>query len=230
MPIQRCFVQLVLRGFSSIRVDEVVDAQRAAALVDDARYDAVVMDNDLPLGGGQVVLERMREERSPNQQTQAIVVTEAVTSDMLATAEILGNVEFMAKPVSAARLWDGLGAALGLRAASFPAAAEARRTPRLSIPVNVWLADGESKMRLVTSNISPHGAFLATSHIKPVGSRAHLSIDLPHLAEPLEISCEVVHARPEPCGQRPAGFGVRFEARRPEDLNRLVRAFMWPSA
>jgi uncharacterized protein (TIGR02266 family) len=98
---------------------------------------------------------------------------------------------------------------------------EQRHAPRLDVALEVS-HDSDSNFYLgLTENISEGGVFIATVHIKPVGSRLHLDIALDDGLEPLRITGEVRWSRE--CS--PHGIGVRFLDLSKTDKLR-IRAFL----
>jgi hypothetical protein len=93
--------------------------------------------------------------------------------------------------------------------------AEHRAFPRaiLSVPVSLWIGEGEQRKfsaTLSTSNVSVNGAFVSSTFFLPVGSVLNVRFSLEPDAEPIEAQAEIV--REERNGERGgrSGFGLRF--------------------
>ncbi|MDX9998563.1 MAG: response regulator [Phenylobacterium sp.] len=80
------------------------DGPEALALLAAGRFDAVLLDLHMPQLSGLDVLERMRAEPGPNQDTAAVCVTADVLSRRPDEYLDLGFQAFLAKPVQIAKL------------------------------------------------------------------------------------------------------------------------------
>lgn len=87
----------------------------------------------------------------------------------------------------------------------------ALRSGRAGVEIAADLHSGDGPLLGVTHNISPDGAFIATSQLLAVGERLMLMLAFPGDRGPLAVRAEVRWTRPTaPDARRPAGVGVRF--------------------
>ena len=227
--VQRRFVTLVLTEFRNLHIDEAATGSEALEMLRRRPYDVVLLDLNLPHIGGLQILEAVKEqENGPNRDTAFVVVSGQADDATVARCKALGVAKFLSKPVPATHIRDAVRLALKLPEEPDPRRlVEKRRVPRLNIPVTVRFQK-ELPFTAVTGDVSPFGAFILSTVTKPVGTNATIEIILPHIDQPLEVRCKVVHIRPYAVGTLPQGFGVRFATDQPENLARLVRAFTTP--
>lgn len=105
--------------------------------------------------------------------------------------------------------------------------AERRAADRLVHVAEARIEIGDSVVMGRTENVSASGAFLSVPSVLPVGSRIHLSFQLP--AGAFEANATVVRIRSvADGGARGAGVGVMFHEVGPESRARLD-AFVPPA-
>jgi DNA-binding response OmpR family regulator len=76
-------------------LDEVHDAEAANLLLNEGRYDAVLLDLKLPHASGQSVLRRLRRQRN---QTPVLVITASDSLDMKVECLETGADDYLVKP------------------------------------------------------------------------------------------------------------------------------------
>jgi uncharacterized protein (TIGR02266 family) len=90
---------------------------------------------------------------------------------------------------------------------------QAPRSGRADVEIAVDLHGWHGPTPGVTRNVSPEGAFVATSRLLPVGERVMLMLSVPGRRQPLAVRAEVRWSR-EAAQVRdtrwPAGMGLRF--------------------
>jgi type IV pilus assembly protein PilZ len=74
---------------------------------------------------------------------------------------------------------------------------EHRQHPRAPIELKIAYQRMNSFFVDYTRNVSKGGMFVRTSRPPPVGTRFLFRLELPGHAQPLQLTGEVVHARPE---------------------------------
>lgn len=88
----------------------------------------------------------------------------------------------------------------------------ARSTPRVQKALSLTYQDRKAFLMAYTANIGAGGLFIRTSHPLKKGQVFLLKLQLPGLAEPMKIKCEVVWSKKEgqETDKRPPGMGVKF--------------------
>lgn len=95
------------------------------------------------------------------------------------------------------------------RACEFSGRSDARIPKALSLVFK----DRQTFIRAYTGDVSAGGLFIKTENPLPPGHQFHLKLQLPDVAEPMEIKCEVMWARKregEGTPDRMPGMGVKF--------------------
>jgi CRP/FNR family transcriptional regulator, cyclic AMP receptor protein len=87
-----------------------------------------------------------------------------------------------------------------------------RSEVRVKKTLSLTYKDDMAFVRAYLGNISSGGLFVKTEKPLPRGEQFQLRLQLPHLSEPLRVSCEVVWARhsAQATLKEPAGMGVKF--------------------
>jgi uncharacterized protein (TIGR02266 family) len=90
----------------------------------------------------------------------------------------------------------------------------APRPGRTAVEIAVDLHTTEGPTPGVTRDISPDGAFVATSRVLPVGARLLMMLALPGERRPMAVRAEVRWSRHPAAAEvdhrRPSGMGLRF--------------------
>lgn len=219
------FHKFALGMFKEMVLDTALDGVAALKLLAEHHYDVVLLDINLPLMDGVKVLSSMKRKGGRQSETPVIMVTSEADAGTDQQVMDLGAFKILHKPVAAHQIRDAVNEAMNQPAAEPPEFQEKRSAPRLRIELTAMLSSAPS-VELVTFDISPHGAFLITDSPLDVGTSVMLSIELPHLPEPLSVTATVAHRRDEPAGVMPAGFGVRFDHDSPEQEKALEKAFL----
>ena len=120
--------QLVLRTLlAQVGVDPVIvpDGREAVAAWERAEWDVILMDIQMPVMDGPTAtaLIRTREVASRRVRTPIIALTANAMSHQVAEYMEAGMDGYVAKPIEAARLYEGLQAALEKGEAAKDAAA-----------------------------------------------------------------------------------------------------------
>jgi CheY-like chemotaxis protein len=227
--LQRRFITWLLREVRDLVTTEAVDGAKALNLLQGERYDLVLMEMKLPEIDGLTLLTRLRGEPNPSQQVSVIVVSTSNDEAMIQRARSIGIKEYLTKPVPAVRIRELVRECLSMPVTepNAPPGAEKRKAVRLQLAVTVRFPT-EPPQELITADISPFGAFIVSEVAKPVGTEGRMELLLPHLLEPIEVGCKVVHIRSQGTVDMPKGFGVRFVTDDPKDMARLVKAFATP--
>jgi len=221
------FMQFILRGLPDVEVVTAGDGVEALKQLAQGEFDVMLLDLNLPLMDGMKVLSSLREKSSGSKGPIVIVVTSDASEKTRAQAMELGAFRVLHKPVQAYAIRRAVRDAVGLPGVG-AAIEDRRQSPRLEIPVTVRV-DGWPALEVVSHDINPYGAFLVSNEVRPVGSKARAIMELSHLAEPLEVQCEVMHVRREDGGKLPRGFGVRFAHASAAELAVWLAAFCSPS-
>ena len=225
----RQFLQLALGEFRRAEIDEAGDGAQAIQLLKQHKYDLVLLDLHLPVFDGFKVLSLLRQGEGDGPRTPVIVVSTLQEDSAVERVRALGVEHVLPKPLRAHLLQQAIRSVLGLDDTTAPGGepAERRKMPRASLSLVVEIG-GEVTFRGTTSDASPFGVFVLTEQVPPVGTHVTVSLEFPHLPEPLRASGEVVHVRTELLGGLPSGFAVRFDGGDNELYARLHRAFESP--
>ncbi len=109
------------------------------------------------------------------------------------------------------------------RAIEFSSRSDARATKSLSLTFK----DRQAFVKAYATNISSGGLFIKTERPLPQGEAFLLKLQLPDVADPLKISCEVMWARKTGDFEKgPPGMGVKFREMSGNDrkiLNEYLR-------
>lgn len=94
-----------------------------------------------------------------------------------------------------------------------------RTEPRQQKTISLTYKDRKTFVSAVTGNISAKGLFIRTDSPLEKGDSFVLKLQLPDMAEPLMIPCQVAWSRKkgEQAEAGPAGMGVRFGEMNPKD-------------
>jgi len=108
-----------------------------------------------------------------------------------------------------------------------------RQDPRVPKVLSLTYKDRDAFIKAYTSNISKGGVFIKTSTPLQAGDMFLLRLQLPDIAEPLKIKCQVAWRRKETeaTPEQPAGMGVKFEEMAKNDrdtLNNYIREITKP--
>jgi len=104
------------------------------------------------------------------------------------------------------------------RAIEFSSRSDARATKSLSLTFK----DRQAFVKAYATNISSGGLFIKTERPLPQGEQFLLKLQLPDVADPLKISCEVMWARKAGEFEKgPPGMGVKFREMSGNDRNIL---------
>ena len=91
---------------------------------------------------------------------------------------------------------------------------QSRSQPRERIPktLSIRFKDRQSFIKAYSENISPGGLFIRTEKPLKQGEVFFLKLQLPEIADPMEVKCEVAWARKqvEDSANRPSGMGIKF--------------------
>lgn len=87
-----------------------------------------------------------------------------------------------------------------------------RKEPRIQKTLSIAYKDRQSFVKAYTGNISSGGLFIKAENPPNKGEKFLLKLQLPEMAEPLKIQCEVAWVRKqgEQAEGGPSGMGVRF--------------------
>ena len=87
-----------------------------------------------------------------------------------------------------------------------------RKESRIQKTLSIAYRDRQSFVKAYTGNISSGGLFIKAENPPNKGERFLLKLQLPEIAEPLKIQCEVAWVRKqgEQADGGPSGMGVRF--------------------
>ena len=223
----QCFHKFALGMFKEMVLDTAMDGVAAIKLLAEHQYDVVLLDINLPLMDGVKVLSSIKRAGGQQSETPVIMVTSEADAETDRRVLDLGAFKILHKPVAAHEIRDAVTEALNQPVAEPPEQTENRRAPRLRIELTAMLSSAPS-VELMTYDISPYGAFLITDEPLEVGTSVMLSIEIPHLPEPVAVTATVAHRRTEASQDLPAGFGVSFDLDSPEQKSHLEQVFLLP--
>ncbi len=227
VPAMRHFLELMLHEFKATAIDQAEDGLRAVQLFRQQRYDLVLLDLNLPLMDGLKVLGAIRQSEPRDRPTHVIIISTQAGPDAVEKAQRLGVRHVLSKPLKAATLHGAIREELGMPSPSRPGS-ERRGGERLRIPAVVLIEGEWQAINARTWDISATGAFISTEEVRPVGTRATLKLEFPHLQLPLTVECRIIHVREQPVGDMPQGIGVQFVHSDPEAERRFLAIFVSP--
>jgi len=103
---------------------------------------------------------------------------------------------------------------------------EVRNDAREALEVEVTFESEHNFYAGLVENISAGGLFVATSQIRPIGTRFAVEFSLPGLGRPCRALCEVRWVRDhDSARQLPSGLGLAFVELFPSDA-RAIEAFL----
>jgi len=106
-------VAQMLRHLKVSRVDEALDADRAALLLQSHRYGAIIMNDALmPIDGVALVQALRRAAAGLNRDTPVVMMASAPDATRIAEARDAGITEFLRKPFAAKDVGERLAAVL----------------------------------------------------------------------------------------------------------------------
>ncbi len=147
--------QEVIRRYlekGSHRVDVVGDGIEAVKAVQDAAYDLVIMDMQMPVMDGLEATRRIRARPGATGRTPIVAMTANVTAEAVAQCVAAGMDRYLSKPLNARILWQHL-------AELFPAGAEegATASPPAATPVPIARVDDALDRSLLAQRVSLFG-------------------------------------------------------------------------
>jgi uncharacterized protein (TIGR02266 family) len=98
-----------------------------------------------------------------------------------------------------------------------------RQHLRYAVELDVTLSSEHNFFQGFSENISAGGVFIATHHVKPIGERMEIVLNLPDGAEPVRVIGEVRWVRHyAEASNTPPGIGLRFVDLAPGDEARIA--------
>jgi len=87
-----------------------------------------------------------------------------------------------------------------------------RKEERVLKTLSLKFKDREAFIKAYSENISSGGLFIRTENPRKQGDAFFLKLQLPGIAEPMEVKCEVAWTRKqvEDSANRPSGMGIKF--------------------
>ena len=180
-----------------VEVRAVSDSERAAALVEQERFDGIFLDLHMPKVDGFEVARRIRAS-SWNRSAPIVVVTGYDDAATMQRAFAAGATFFLQKPVDRQRLTKLFRAARGRMFEN------RRQFVRLSLHTEVVCQVANQTLRGVSSNISQGGILFEVGRSLVPGTTVRLSFRLPGRELRIDVTGVVVRVDEK---QR---AGVRF--------------------
>jgi CheY-like chemotaxis protein len=168
-------------------VHPVSDSLKAAALVNQERFDGIFLDLEMP-GLHGFELARLVRKSSWNKTTPIIIVTGRDERDTMEEAFKIGATFFLQKPIDRYKL------SVLFRAARGWMLENRRRHTRAPIHADALLTVGSRTIRGVTWNLSQGGMQIEASDLQP-GDVVRVSFRMPVSGSPLEATGTVVWAK-----------------------------------
>ncbi len=119
---QRVIVRILERAGHRVRV--VSDGEQALDVLENERFDVVILDLNMPQLGGLDVARAYRFMDSESIQTPIIMLSADVTSESIQECEDAGIDAFLSKPIEARRLLDTIATLIAKRASAAAVAGE----------------------------------------------------------------------------------------------------------
>lgn len=175
-------LELMGEVFQSLKAEVVPieDGHRAAALINQEKFDGIFLDLEMPRMSGFDLTQRVRDS-SWNRSTPIVIVTGRDDRSTMQEAFAKGATFFLQKPIDRQRLTRLF---LAVRGALLE---NRRRTARVPLRTDVMCTSGSTSARSMSWNLSQGGMQLdAISNLKP-GDQVRLSFRLPVSGE--QIDC-----------------------------------------
>lgn len=178
------------------------------------KYDAIVLDAQMPTPGG---MELARQIRSGglNSRTPIIFVSGEDTAEEMTRAFESGANLFLFKPFDRARLLQVLRAARG------PIEQERRRFLRVSVRRHVILLRGEERGEGQTLDLSLEGMLVETPTTWPTGARLKVRLEIAEGEEPLHATGKITRLA------GPNKMGIQLD-RLPDEQSAQLQSFLFP--
>jgi|ERR1700677_2583188 CheY-like chemotaxis protein len=200
----------VLTSFKA-QVSPVNEARKAAAVVNQERFDGIFLDLEMPTMHGFELAKHIRQS-SWNRTTPIVVVTGSDEKATMQQAFAMGATFFLQKPIDRQKL-SGL-----YRAARGSFLENRRRSIRVPLRTEVILSDGPKTVRGMTWNLSQGGILIDTTANLKAGDPVRLSLRLPASGEQIDAMGSVVWTSS-------TRQGIRFTKVADESL-RAIRNFI----
>jgi uncharacterized protein (TIGR02266 family) len=180
-------------------------------------FSLILFDGDVMEPGLNTAITLLRTDPALKELPLVIVITDD-NSGMNQTLLARGCAAVLTKPLDLAIMYGVLARLSG----------QPRTTPRVTVKmrVHVEITEGTPEKVLASVNMSESGMYLRTLQPLPEGALIHIKFTLPHDAETIELSAEVVRALPLGTQfESEPGMGLRF-VDVPEDTLLKIRNFI----
>jgi CheY-like chemotaxis protein len=166
-------LELMDEVFTSLKADvnPINDGQRAAALINQERYDGIFLDLEMPNMHGFDLARNIRNS-SWNKSTPIVIVTGRDDRNTMQQTFAIGATFYLQKPVDRQKL-----SAL-YRTVRGSLTENRRRQARISLQTDVICEVGSRSLRGMTWNLSRGGIQVDVGNVKP-GEMVRLSFRLP---------------------------------------------------
>jgi CheY-like chemotaxis protein len=179
-------LELMTEVFTSLKAEvrPVSDSEKAAALVNEERYDGIFLDLEMPKLHG-FDLARLIRKSSWNKSTPIIIVTGRDDRQTMQQAFTIGATFFLQKPVDRQRL-SGL-----FRTVRGGLLENRRRHMRIPLHTEIVLKVGSRTARGMSWNLSQGGMQVEAPNLQP-GDSVQVSFTLPVSGTEIEVAGSVV--------------------------------------
>jgi DNA-binding response OmpR family regulator len=198
-------LELMTEIFASLEaeVHPVSDSLKAAALVNQERFDGIFLDLEMPGLHGLDLIRRIRKS-SWNQSTPIIIVTGRDERDTMHEAFKIGATFYLQKPIDRRKL------SVLFRAARGSMLENRRQHTRAPIHADALLTVGSRTMHGVTWNLSQGGMQVEASDLR-TDEIVRVSFRMPVSGVPLEVTGTVVWAKENRQGIRFTNVSAQTE-------------------
>jgi DNA-binding response OmpR family regulator len=181
-------LELMTEVFTSLKAEvrPVSDSEKAAALVNEERFDGIFLDLEMPKLHGFDLARRIRKS-SWNKSTPIIIVTGRDDRQTMQEAFTIGATFFLQKPVDRQRLSSLFRTVRG------GLLENRRRHMRIPLHTEIVLQVGSRTARGMSWNLSLGGMQVEVGNLPP-GDSVQLSFRLPGSGAEIEVAGSVVWA------------------------------------
>ncbi|MGA7077172.1 MAG: response regulator [Terriglobales bacterium] len=182
-------LELMTEVFTSLEAEAhpVSDSRKAAALVNQEKFDGIFLDLEMPNLHG-FDLARLIRKSSWNKSTPIVIVTGRDERDTMQRAFTIGATFFLQKPVDRQKL------SILFRSVRGGMLENRRRHTRVPIQTEVTCRAGSRTMRGLTWNLSQGGMQVEVDGLRPQDT-VRVSFQLPASGKSLEAEGKVVWAK-----------------------------------
>jgi CheY-like chemotaxis protein/Tfp pilus assembly protein PilZ len=194
------FVKYVLSrlGYQVIHVD---DAGQILEVIGNIMPDLIIAETNIRDLSGIELCRRLKGDRKCSAIPVAIISVDG-TKETHLEADAAGCVDYLTKPVTARAIHELIQRHLPYN--------HKRQHIRVRMQVDAVVSDGTRSDIMRTATVGEGGMYACTQHPLNIGTLIDISLPLPGLKNPLELTGEVIYAPGESPTGFPRGMGIKF--------------------